>query len=112
MPLTNIPIISDTNNPESTLPITPRIIISATGIQHQLLLLDTNKASGPDNIFPYILKNCANEIYHKSYSRSLCVPSFQNRIIEQIPTSITILVVNAVTTVLQSTLLKYNLHFN
>jgi len=27
-----------------------------------LSLLDTNKTSGPDNIHPYILKNCANEI--------------------------------------------------
>ena len=27
-----------------------------------IVSLDTNKASGPDNIHPYILKNCANEI--------------------------------------------------
>ena len=31
-------------------------------MQHQLSLIDTNKASGPDNVHPYILKNCANEI--------------------------------------------------
>ena len=54
--------MSDANNPESTVPIMPRISISTAGIQHHLSLLDTNKASGPDNITLYILKNCANEI--------------------------------------------------
>ena len=51
--------MSDTNNPESTVPIMSRISISTAGIQHQLLLYE---AGGPDNISPYILKNCANEI--------------------------------------------------
>ena len=40
----------------------PVITFSTAGIQHQLSLLDTNKARGPDNISPYILKNCANEV--------------------------------------------------
>ena len=35
---------------------------SVTGIQHQLSVLDINKASGPDNVSPFILKHCSNEI--------------------------------------------------
>jgi len=58
----NIPTMNDTNNPENTLPSMPRITISVAGIQQQLSPLDTNKASGPDNTSPYILKNCANKI--------------------------------------------------
>jgi len=60
--LTNIPMMNDTNNPENTLPSMPKITISVAGIQQQLSLLDTNKASGPDIISSYILKNCVNEI--------------------------------------------------
>ena len=38
------------------------ISFSIDGIQHQLSKLDANKAKGPDNISPYILKHCAIEI--------------------------------------------------
>jgi len=55
-------VTNDTNNPENTLPSMPKITIPVAGIQQQLSQLDSNKASGPDNILPYILKNCANEI--------------------------------------------------
>ena len=40
----------------------PNITFLTNGIQHQLSVLDTNKAGGPDNISPFILKHCANEI--------------------------------------------------
>ena len=60
--LSNIPSMNGCNNPVNALPTMPSITFSVAGIQHQLSLLDTNKASGPDNIHPYILKNCANEI--------------------------------------------------
>ena len=46
----------------NSLPGMPEITFSATGIQHQLSILDTNKASGPDNISPFILKHRSNEI--------------------------------------------------
>jgi len=40
----------------------PYITFSVDGIQHLLSCLGVNKASGPDNISPFILKECANEI--------------------------------------------------
>jgi len=66
------------------------ITFSVAGIQHQSSLLDTNKASGPGNIHPYILKNCAYEmapILQVIFTQSLdtdvglaggqCMPSLQ-----------------------------------
>ena len=50
------------NQSNNLLPGMPDITFSVTGIQHQLSILDTNKASGPDNISPFILKYCSNEI--------------------------------------------------
>jgi len=55
--------MSDTNNPESTLHVMQRIAISTARIQNQLSFFDTNKASGPENIFAFILKNYENEIF-------------------------------------------------
>jgi len=40
--------------PVNSLPTMPSITFSVAGIQHQLSLLDTNKASEPDNIHPYM----------------------------------------------------------
>jgi len=60
--LSNIPSMSGSENPPSTLSAMASITFSVAGIQQQLSLLDSNKASGPDNIHSYILKNCANEI--------------------------------------------------
>ena len=54
--------MNECENPENSLPPMSSISFSVDGIQHQLSSLDTSKASGPDNIHPYILKNCANEI--------------------------------------------------
>ena len=53
--LTNIPSMNECDNPVNLLPTMPSITFSVAGIQHQLSLLDTNKASGPDNIHPCIL---------------------------------------------------------
>ena len=50
------------NESNNILPGMPDITFSVTGIQHQLSILDTNKASGPDNISPFILKHYSNEI--------------------------------------------------
>jgi len=41
------------------LPEVPDIKFTIAG---KLSLLDSNKASGPDNISPFILKHCCNEI--------------------------------------------------
>ena len=38
------------------------ITFSVDGIKYQLFKLDANKAQGPDNISPYILKYCTIEI--------------------------------------------------
>ena len=57
--LSNVPVMNQSNN---LLPGMPDTTFSVTGIQHQLSILDTNKASGPDNISPFILKHCSNEI--------------------------------------------------
>ena len=57
--LSNVPVLNQSNN---LLPGMPNITFSVTGIQHQLSILDTNKASGPDNISPFILKHCSNEL--------------------------------------------------
>ena len=67
--LTNIPSMNECDNPVNLLPTLPSITFLVAGIQNQLSLLDTNKASGPDNSHPHILKNCANEIapYCKLY---------------------------------------------
>ena len=37
-------------------------IFTQSGIQHLLSTLDVSKASGPDRVFPYILKHCAEEL--------------------------------------------------
>ena len=61
--LTNIPSMNECDNCESFAYYAKYYILSnITGIQHQLSLLDTNKASGPNNIHSYIYKNCAYEI--------------------------------------------------
>ena len=49
-------------NSGSSLPCIPNITFTVSGKQHLLSTLDTNKASGPDHISPYILKHCAEEI--------------------------------------------------
>jgi len=55
--------MSNIMNPNNhLLPEMPDINFSIAGIQHQLSLLDSNKASGADNISPFILKHCCNEI--------------------------------------------------
>ena len=41
--------MNECDNPVNLLPTMPSITFSVAGIQHQLFLLDTNKASGPDN---------------------------------------------------------------
>ena len=56
----------------------PDVHFSVAGIQHQLTLLDTNKASGPDNISPFILKHCCNEI-SPSYMTSNFHPVYWHR---------------------------------
>ena len=58
--LSNIPIMDPTNS--FMTPGMSDISFSIDGIQHQLSKLDANKAKGPDNISPYILKHCAIEI--------------------------------------------------
>ena len=40
----------------------PPVIISIEGIEALLTKLDTNKSAGPDQIPPYILKQCAKEV--------------------------------------------------
>jgi len=57
--MSKIPIMNPNNHPLSEM---PDITFSIAGIQHQLSLLDSNKASGPDNISPFILKHCCNEM--------------------------------------------------
>jgi len=52
--MSNISIMNPSNLP---LPEMPDIKFSIAGIQHQLSLLNSNKASGPDNISPFILKH-------------------------------------------------------
>ena len=44
------------------IPGMSNVTFSVDGIQHQLSKLDANKAKSLDNISPYILKHCANEI--------------------------------------------------
>ena len=71
--LSNIPLMNQGNDSINHLPDIPNITLSTNGIQHQLSVLDTNKASEPDNISLFILKHCANEIspiiyYYKSFS--------------------------------------------
>ena len=54
------------------------ISISQSGIHKLLITLDTNKASGPDRISPYILKHCADEItpiLHIIFNHSLSTNS-------------------------------------
>ena len=46
----------------SPIPCIPDLTFTVSGIQHLLSTLNSNKASGPDNISPYILKHCAEEI--------------------------------------------------
>ena len=58
--LSNIPNMDLTNG--FVISGMPDIAFSVDGIQRQLSKLDANKAKGPDNISPYILKHCANEI--------------------------------------------------
>ena len=57
--------MNEYNNLVNPLRTMPSITFSVAGIQHQLSLLDTNNARGPDNIHPYIFKNYANEIAPK-----------------------------------------------
>ena len=58
--LSNIPNMDPTN--VFVICGMPGIAFSVDGTQHQLSKLDANKAKGTDNISPYILKHCANEI--------------------------------------------------
>jgi len=46
--LSDIPLMSGNDNPANTLPTIPTITFSVAEIQHQLSLLDANKASGPE----------------------------------------------------------------
>ena len=46
----------------SAIPGMSNITFSVSGIQYQLTKLDANKARGPNNISPFILKHCATEI--------------------------------------------------
>jgi len=57
--LSRIPSMEGSGSP---LPSIPNVTFTVPGIQHQLSILDANKASGPDYISPYILKHCAEEI--------------------------------------------------
>ena len=62
------------NDSINHLPDMPNITFSTNGIQHRLSVLDMNKASGPDNISPFILKHCANEISpFRYYNRQLII---------------------------------------
>jgi len=57
---TNIPSLD--SNTEDSIPDIPDIAFSVEGICQLLSELDTNKASGPDEIPPFVLKHCAEEI--------------------------------------------------
>ena len=56
--LSDIPESTD-NKVSSTIPL---ITFSVEGIEHQLNLLNTQKASGPDYIPAFVLYHCATEI--------------------------------------------------
>ena len=57
---TNIPSLDPTA--EDSIPDISDITFSVEGICQLLSELDTNKASGPDEIPPFVLKHCAEEI--------------------------------------------------
>ena len=48
-------------NTENSIPDIPDITFSVEGMCQLLSELDTNKASGPDEIPPFVLKHCADE---------------------------------------------------